>query len=201
MSNRRKEKIMKKIPFDKFPHIEADEIVLRKTTPADIDALFEVYNNEKLFQYTPSIFKETKEEVAELIEYFNRQFEDKQMIRMAVTLKSEGDIAVDVAEMYGYNADVNMIAIGYRVSERFWGRRIATKSVNTMVKFLFEEIGINRIYAEAMPIHTASLAVLEKCGFMREGVARQGFYFHDKGVVDGVTYSVLKSDYFRGGTN
>ena len=187
---------MKKSPFDTFPYIETDEIVLRKTTLADTDALFEVYNNKKLFEYTPSVFKETKEEVAELIERFNRQFADKQMIRMAVTLKSEGDFAVGVAEMYSYNADVNMIAIGYRVNERFWGRKIATKSVNAMVRFLFEEIGINRIYAEAMPIHTASLAVLENCGFMREGVARQGFYFHDKGIVDGVTYSLLKSDFF-----
>jgi len=188
---------MKKNPFDKFPHIEFDGMVLRKPELSDVEALFEIYNNKKLFEYTPSILKKTKEEVAEMIKRFHQQFDDKRMIRMAITLEDEGDFVVGVAEMYAYNADVNMIAIGYRVNERFWGRGIATKSVNAMIKFLFEEIGINRIYAEAMLSHEASLVVLEKCGFAREGVTRQGFYFHDKGVVDGVTYSILKSDYFE----
>lgn len=186
-----------KNPFEKFPYIEFDGIVLRQPTYDDVNALFEIYNNKKLFEYTPSIFKETKEEVAEMVERFNNQFENKQMIRMVVALKGEEDFAVAVAEMYGYNADVNMMAIGYRVNERFWGKKIATKSVNAMLKFLFEEIGINRVYAEAMPTHTASLAILEKCGFMLEGITRQGFYFHDKGVVDGATFSILKSEYLN----
>lgn len=192
---------MKKNPFDKFPHIETDEIVLRRITEDDVDSLFEIFNNKKLFEYTPSIFKETKDEVVELIQRFNRRFEDKEQIRMAITLKGEGDFVVGMAEMYGYNADVNMIAIGYRINERFWGRGIATKSLKAMIKHLFEDIGINRIYAEAMPAHTASLAVMEKCGFMQEGIVRQGFYFPDKGVVDGVVYSILRSDYFEGNGN
>ena len=187
---------MNKSPFDRFPHIETDEIVLRKITDDDIDALFEIYNNKKLFEYTPSIFKETKQEIGELVERFHTRFADKQMIRMAITLKSEGNFAVGVAEMYGYNADVNMVAIGYRINERFWGRQIATKAVQAMTQFLFEEIGINRVYAEAMPTHAASLRILEKCGFVREGVIRQGYYFQDVGVVDGVIYSMLKCDYF-----
>ncbi|MCL2406550.1 MAG: GNAT family N-acetyltransferase [Defluviitaleaceae bacterium] len=188
---------MKKSPFDKFPHIETDEILLRKITVADVDALFEIYNNKRLFEYTPSGLKDTKEAVAELIERFGGQFEDRQMIRMAITLKIEGDFPVGVFEIYGYNADVNMVAIGYRVNERYWGKRVATKSVNAVVRFLFDLIGINRIYAEAVPTNLASLSVLENCGFIREGIARQGFYFHDRGVVDGVIYSVLRSDYHK----
>ena len=48
---------MSKSPYDQFPNIITDEITLRKIIPSDIDSLFEIYSNEKLFLHSPVMLK------------------------------------------------------------------------------------------------------------------------------------------------
>ena len=86
--------------------------------------------------------------------------------------------------------------IGYRVNERLWGRGIATKAVQAMTDYLFENVGINRIQATVMPENTKSKRVLEKNGFQREGLLRQAGFWQGKGIVDLEMYSRLRSDTF-----
>ena len=45
-----------------------------------------------------------------------------------------------------------------------------------------------------MPQNAASQRVLEKNGFIREGLLRQANLWTDKGVVDLIIYSLLRSD-------
>ena len=43
----------KKLLFEKFPHLETDEIILKKVEPHDAGDLFEILTNENLFKYRP----------------------------------------------------------------------------------------------------------------------------------------------------
>ena len=110
---------MSKSPYDQFPHVTTDEITLRRIVPSDIDSLFEIYNNEELFLYSPYMLKKNKNTVANMIGHFERDFYKKKEIFLGVTLNDTPDFIVGVAEMFDYNCDVNMITIGYRLNDRF----------------------------------------------------------------------------------
>lgn len=188
---------MSKNPYDQFPHITTDEITLRKIVPSDIDSLFEIYNNEELFLYSPYMIKKNKDTVANMIGHFERDFNKKKEIFLGITLNDTPDFIVGVAEMFDYNCDVNMITIGYRLNDRFWGKGIATKTVKAMTDYLFNDTGLNRIQAFVMPENTKSLSVLRRNNFVEEGVIRQGHIWKGKGVVDLTLFSMLKSEYTR----
>ena len=185
---------MHKSPYDTFPHIQTDEITLRKIIPSDADHLYEIYSNENLFIHSPNMIKKNRETVANMIGHFERDFNKKKEIFLGIVMNNEPDILVGVAEMFDYNKDVNMITIGYRLNDRFWGKGIATKTVNAMVDYLFSETGINRIQAFVMPENVKSLEVLRRNNFVEEGIIRQGHVWKGKGVVDLVLFSMLKSD-------
>ncbi|MBH1942591.1 GNAT family N-acetyltransferase [Mobilitalea sibirica] len=185
---------MSKNPFDQFPHIVTDEITLRKIVASDLDSLFEIYSNENLFQYSPVMIKKNKDTVANMIGHFERDFNKGKEIFLGICLNNEPDNIVGVAEIFDYSKDVNMISIGYRVNDRFWGKGIATKAVKAMTDYLFFDIGINRIQAYVMPENIKSQNVLLRNGFMKEGIIRQGFVWKGHGVVDLILYSLLKSD-------
>ncbi len=63
--------------------------------------------------------------------------------------------------------------LGYWLAEPFWGRGIATKAVNLMLEHGFATLQLNRIYAGVFEHNLASMRVLEKCGFEKEGISRQ----------------------------
>lgn len=186
---------MSKNPYDQFPHITTDEITLRKIVPSDIDSLFEIYSNEKLFVHSPSMLKKNKETVSNMIGHFERDFNKKKWILLGITQNANPDFIVGVAEMFDYDSHANMITIGYRLNDRFWGKGIATKTVKAMIDYLFYDIGINRIQAFVMPENIKSLNVLRRNNFVEEGVIRQGHVWKGQGVVDLTLFSMLRSEY------
>ncbi|MBV9100336.1 MAG: GNAT family N-acetyltransferase [Candidatus Dormibacteraeota bacterium] len=63
--------------------------------------------------------------------------------------------------------------LGYWVAESERGRGHATAAVKAAVTFAFSEAGLHRVEAAVMPRNRASLRVVEKAGFRREGVAER----------------------------
>lgn len=185
---------MAKSPFDQFPNIVTEEITLRKIIPSDVDCLFEIYSNKNLFLHSPIKFTQNKKYVSNIIGHFERDYGKKTNIHLGICLNSESDKIVGVAEMFEYDKNVNMITIGYRLNDRFWGKGIAAKTVKAMVDYLFDDIGINRIQAFVMPENTKSLNVLRRNNFAEEGTIRQGQVWKGHGVVDLTLFSLIKSD-------
>jgi ribosomal-protein-alanine N-acetyltransferase len=63
--------------------------------------------------------------------------------------------------------------LGYWIGEPFANRGVMTKALRTLLPSLFGELNLHRIDAACIPSNTASVRVLEKCGFVREGMARR----------------------------
>ena len=66
--------------------------------------------------------------------------------------------------------------VGYWIGKPFWGRGYATEMLWTM-RELAMGLGVLRLSALCHPEHRASLRVMEKCGFSREGVLRRHAQF------------------------
>ena len=59
--------------------------------------------------------------------------------------------------------------LGYYVGEKFAGNGFATEAIDLTVKFSFEELNLHRIEANIQPHNFASIAVVKKNGFAKEG--------------------------------
>lgn len=84
-------------------------------------------------------------------------------------------------------------AVGYWIGKPFARRGLMTKAVSGVVRFAFEELKLHRLEAACMPSNAASIRVLEKNGFQREGLARR--YLKINGVwQDHLLYATLADD-------
>jgi [ribosomal protein S5]-alanine N-acetyltransferase len=83
--------------------------------------------------------------------------------------------------------------LGYYVDRDHGGRDIATEAVGLVVGFAFERLGLHRVQAGVMPRNAASLRVLEKNRFRREGFAPR--YLRINGAwEDHVIYAITAED-------
>lgn len=78
--------------------------------------------------------------------------------------------------------------IGYWLGEPYWGRGIMTAAVRTVSDYAILQLGILRLEAPVFEWNPASMRVLEKCGFAREGVMRKSV-FKDGELIDCVLYA------------
>jgi ribosomal-protein-alanine N-acetyltransferase len=64
-------------------------------------------------------------------------------------------------------------SLGYWMGESFARQGYMTAAVRAVAPFAFGALGLHRIEAACIPSNIASTRLLEKCGFIREGLARQ----------------------------
>lgn len=87
-------------------------------------------------------------------------------------------------------------SIGYWMGQRYAGQGLMTAAVRTLSRFAFDNLRLRRIEAACLPQNAASIRLLEKIGFEREGYARE--YLCIAGVwQDHLLYALLRSDTLR----
>ncbi|MCK5076019.1 MAG: GNAT family N-acetyltransferase, partial [Calditrichia bacterium] len=62
--------------------------------------------------------------------------------------------------------------IGYGLLQQFWGQGIISESVEKIVDFGINEMKLHRIYGYIDPENIASIKVVEKFNFVREGILK-----------------------------
>lgn len=94
------------------------------------------------------------------------------------------------------NQDVNRFTseIGYWLAEPFWNKGIITKAVKTFCSYLFTNYDFNHLTASIYEGNDASIRVVQKVGFVLEGVMRKNV-FKENRFLDQYIYGLLKEDF------
>lgn len=103
---------------------------------------------------------------------------DAQRYLMHVFL-DPGSVAFHIVEPTGRTVGFvkairseHRVQVGYVVDSAFTGRGIATQAVREAVAIVEQSAGVSRLWATCALDNPASIRVLEKCGFEREGVLK-----------------------------
>ncbi|XP_042507589.1 putative [ribosomal protein S5]-alanine N-acetyltransferase [Macadamia integrifolia] len=84
--------------------------------------------------------------------------------------------------------------IGYVLGSGYWGQGITTHAVKMVISSIFSELeGLERLEALIDVENLRSQRVIEKAGFIREGVLRKYWILRGR-TLDMVIYSLLKTD-------
>jgi ribosomal-protein-alanine N-acetyltransferase len=108
----------------------------------------------------------------------------------ALAIEVAGEAAGGIGVVPGRDVNSHSGEIGYWLGEPHWGQGIATAAVRGFVPWVAATFGLRRLFAEIFATNLASMRVLEKCGFEREGVLRQ-HALKDGRYVDQVVYGLL----------
>ncbi len=81
--------------------------------------------------------------------------------------------------------------MGYWLGEPFWGRGLTSRAVLATSEWAFGNYKLTRIFAMAFSHNVASMRVLEKAGFEREGVLRRSAVKNDV-ILDQILYAKVR---------
>jgi [ribosomal protein S5]-alanine N-acetyltransferase len=126
------------------------------------------------------------------------QADARSWIRLATTHGLNLVFAIDVDQFavgaigvrLGDDVHRHSAEIGYWLGEEYWNRGIVTEAVIAVTEYAFNTLAMTRLHAEVFQWNTASMRVLEKAGYLREGVLRKSVY-KDRQWVDEVVYAKI----------
>ena len=96
--------------------------------------------------------------------------------------------------LFRYDEGSQRAELGYVLSREYWGRGYMLEALHALLQYAFADLGLRRVEAEVNPINVPSTRLLDRIGFVREGVLRQRWvdagHPHDVNV-----YGLLRHEY------
>jgi RimJ/RimL family protein N-acetyltransferase len=168
--------------------LQDDRVSLRPLHANDAEAVARLLNNKKIWDnlrdFVPHPY--SVEHAVAFIEFAKQH--DPQMI-FAIDFEGEfcGVISlVAQPDVYRRTAE-----IGYWIGEPFWNKGIATKAVKLITDYGLHQLDLIRIHTGIYEYNTASMKVLEKCGYKKDGVFEKAI-IKNGNIVNEHRYSIIK---------
>jgi RimJ/RimL family protein N-acetyltransferase len=104
----------------------------------------------------------------------------RAFLRVVVPVEPATNFAIEVGGeacgglgfVRGHDIERFSAEVGYWLGRSCWGRGIATEALCLITDYAFERLGLLRLFALPFEDNAASIRVLEKAGFQREGRLR-----------------------------
>ena len=84
--------------------------------------------------------------------------------------------------------------IGYWIALPYWNRGYATEAGHALLRHAFEDLGLNRVYAERFSRNPASGRVMQKLGMRHEGSMRQHIVKWGE-AIDVEVYAIVREEW------
>ncbi len=86
--------------------------------------------------------------------------------------------------------------LGYSLGVDFTGKGYMTEAVEFILQHSFENLNLHRVEANVQPHNLASIKVLQRCGFTKEGFSRKYLKIDDKWC-DHERWAIIVEDWSR----
>jgi [ribosomal protein S5]-alanine N-acetyltransferase len=147
--------------------LETKRLILRPAVIEDAPNLFILNSDPDVVRYTGDRSFTSLMDAQDLIK--NRmiaQFNQYKMSRFSCLLKDGTYIGWCGLK---YHPETDEVDLGYRFMKKYWGQGYATESSSASLAYGFENLGLKRIIAKAMPDNLGSIKVIQKLGMTFRG--------------------------------
>lgn len=144
-------------------------VTLRQWEGSDAKALSNLLNNKKILDNLrdglPYPYTEN-----DALFYINSCITADKNAEFCFAVIYNGEVVGSIGIFRQGNIHFRTAELGYYIGEKYWGKGICTEAVRLACEHVFVNTDIVRIYAEPFAENIGSCRVLEKNGFVLEGV-------------------------------
>jgi len=176
-----------------LPTIQLERLLLRPFSLDDAKVVQELAGDKYVAEMTLNIPYPYEDGMAEeWIKTHIDNFNEDRTLTLAIVHQEEkyliGTISIGLNKKFAHGE------LAYWIGRKYKNKGYCTEAANGIVKYAFEEMKLNRIYARHLGKNPASGKVMKKIGMKYEGLLRQhvrkwGEY------EDLVHYGLLKDEY------
>ncbi|MGQ4584449.1 GNAT family N-acetyltransferase [Lysobacter sp. F60174L2] len=158
-------------PSDDLPTLEGPRIRLRGFRDGDLQDFYAVHSDPLVNRYWSF---PAWTEVSQARDYFASAIGGRDAGRMLcwAIAEREGDRLIGSTTLFTINREQGRAEIGYALRASHWGQGYAQEALRMVLGHAFGTLGLRRIEADIDPRNAGSCRLVERMGFIREGLLR-----------------------------
>ncbi len=178
--------------FAPFPTLTTARLTLREPRPTDADALFVIRSNPALMEFIPRPIAQTPADAAALLTLMRDGQVQNEKINWAICRVGD-DTLIGMIGYVRIYPDAHRAEIGYILHADYHGQGLMDEALAATIAYGFGAMNLHSIEAIIRPENAASRKLIERNGFVQEGLFRENQFFNGQ-YRDSVVYSRLAAE-------
>jgi RimJ/RimL family protein N-acetyltransferase len=182
-------------PMEHFslPRLDANRVCLRTLVESDIDALFEIFSDDQVMRYWSTPPLANKDAARSLFEEISIANSRGSMKKWGIATLGD-DIIIGTATLFNLEVSNGRAEIGYAQNRSRWGQGFMHEALQALLDYSFNQLKLRRLEADVDPRNVASIRILERLGFQREGFLRERWHVNGE-IQDAYFYGLLRREW------
>ena len=172
---------------------ETERLILRPFTEDDAEKVFYGWaSDDEVTKYLTWPTHKNVEASRGYIDYCLHLYDDPSQYQWGIEVKATHELIGNISVVRSSD-DLESAELGWVLGRKYWGCGYMPEAASKVLEVLFDEVGMNCVYAEYDVNNPKSGRVMQKIGMKFEGVLRQAGR-NNQGIVDCARYSILRCE-------
>ncbi|WP_051226376.1 GNAT family N-acetyltransferase [Butyrivibrio sp. MC2013] len=148
--------------------LETDRLIIRETTPEDLDSLYYIYSDPSMTRYMEGLFPNREDELRYLNDYIEKVYHFMGFGVWSLIEKSTGELIgrAGFSSRNGFDKP----ELGFFIGVDWQRKGYATESCSAILDYGRKVLGFDKVQALVKEGNDVSVHLLEKLGFKMQGV-------------------------------
>ncbi len=156
--------------------LKGENIYLRALEPSDLDFLFHLENEEKLWEVSNTIAPYSRFVLNEYLEHGHRDIYEVKQLRLVICL-NESDDPIGFIDLYDFDPRNSRVGVGIVIfPEGFRGKGFSSEALGIICDYAFKYLKVHQVFAGITEDNKASISLFETAGFKRNGIKMDWTY-------------------------
>lgn len=181
---------------DSLPTLAAPPLRLRWLTTADLPALFTIFSDPEVTRYWGTARFHGLADAQSLLDDIHAHFHAGTLFQWGIELAGAGSARqiIGTCTLAALDPTNRRAELGFALGRTHWGKGYARTAVTAVLNFAFEQLDLHRVGADTDPRNDASIRLLEKLGFRREGLLREHYQVTGE-IQDALLFGLLRKEW------
>lgn len=182
------------ITTNPFPVLFTERLILREPTLNDTASLFDLRSDVEVMKYVPREPAKNIDDIHNFINIVVEWHEKKQALLWAMCESTNPGYVLGTIGLWKFDFESRRGEVGYMLNQRYQAKGFMSEALNRVLIYGFDELNLHSIEARVDDENLASIKVVEKAGFIREGLLRENVLNKGQFRSD-IIYSLLKKNF------
>ena len=188
--------------------IETDRLILKAQTMEEQKKLWEILmipSVNSVYLTTPSKFREKLKDWSKQEQFYQDKIDhaqDPDVFEWSIFLKETNE-CIGKIDYHEYSKeddnilDKSVRGVGWYIDPIHQGKGYATEAATATLKYMFEEVEINKIITGAEIDNPASWKIMNRLGYIKLPTQKQVQYTYQDELIEIYMYEITKEQYLK----
>jgi diamine N-acetyltransferase len=156
--------------------LESSHVKLRAPEPEDVDLLYSWENNMEIWTVSNTLTPFSKYLLKKYIETSHLDIWESKQLRLIVEAKDQNslmNVPVGLVDLFDFDPFHSRAGVGVLIAQKENRKKgYATEALKLLVRYSFEILQLNQLYANISSSNEVSLKLFQNLGFTEVGVKK-----------------------------